>query len=122
MTPRPAQEVTHWNEYPHFRPEQHGDGQGAPGPPHPPPSTGGGWPPSGGGALQQALLLWPQLSTQYPEQLVGVQQVVPTQTWLPGQVVGQGTGSPQVLVMEVMHLPVQAELSGVQQAFVVGLQ
>ena len=60
-------------------PGQHGDGQGAPGPPHPPPSIGGG-PPSGGGGGQQALLLWPQLSTHGPEQPLGVQQPVPTQT------------------------------------------
>ena len=105
-----------------MRPGQHGDGQGAPGPPHPPPSSGGGVPESGGGFGQQALSLWPQLSTQYPAQPLGVQQVLPTQTWLPGQVVGQGTASPQLFVMEVIHLPVQAELSGVQQALVVGLQ
>jgi hypothetical protein len=114
------QKVTHWKEYPHMRPEQHGDEQGAPGTPHPPPS-GGGEPESGGGFGQQALFGCPQLSTQGAEQPLGVQHWLLKHSWLPGHPIGQGTVSPQV-VMEVMHLPAQAELSGVQQVPVVSLQ
>jgi hypothetical protein len=63
---------------------------------------------------QHALLFWPQLSTHGPEQLLGVQQVsLLRQTWLVAQL-AQETMVPQV-TMKVLHLPRQAELSGVQQ-------
>jgi hypothetical protein len=54
------------------------------------------------------------LSTHGPEQPLGVQQVsLPRQTWFVVQL-AQGTMVPQV-TMAVLHLPRQAELSGVQQ-------
>lgn len=68
--------------------------------------------------MQPQLTCWPQLFVlTLPHELPhvvatgsGVQQLVPSQTWPLGHVVGQATVCPQLFVAFVLHLPEHAAL------------